>query len=200
MPALLTCRGLTLRRGRKRLIDGLSVSVSAGELLHVRGHNGVGKSTLLAALAGLLTPESGVVERPAEVGLAWLGHTPGLGRFETPSEALQMRAALHGQPRAAVAGALQQLGVAHLAHRPVGQLSDGQQRRVALAGTVLQAATLWILDEPLTALDAEGVGVVSSLLDAHRRSGGAAILTSHQALELPDVRELDLARGEAATA
>ena len=198
MPALLTCRGLTLRRGRKRLIDGLSVSVSAGELLHVRGHNGVGKSTLLAALAGLLTPESGVVERPAEVGLAWLGHTPGLGRFETPSEALQMRAALHGQPRAAVAGALQQLGVAHLAHRPVGQLSAGQQRRVALA--VLQAATLWILDEPLTALDAEGVGVVSSLLDAHRRSGGAAILTSHQALELPDVRELDLARGEAATA
>ena len=155
---------------------------------------------MLAALAGLLTPESGVVERPAEVGLAWLGHTPGLGRFETPSEALQMRAALHGQPRAAVAGALQQLGVAHLAHRPVGQLSAGQQRRVALAGTVLQAATLWILDEPLTALDAEGVGVVSSLLDAHRRSGGAAILTSHQALELPDVRELDLARGEAATA
>lgn len=200
MPALLTCRGLTLRRGRKRLIDGLDVSVSAGELLHVRGHNGVGKSTLLAALAGLLTPEAGVVERRADVALAWLGHTPGLGRFETPTEALRMRAALHGQPAASVATALQQLGVAHLAHRPVGQLSAGQQRRVALAGTVLQAATLWILDEPLTALDVEGVGVVSGLLDAHRRSGGAAILTSHQALDLADVRVLDLARGEAATA
>ena len=194
MPAVLACRDLTLRRGRKRLIADLSVELAAGELLHVRGPNGVGKSTLLTALVGLTVPEEGVVTRDTQCRLAWLGHRSGLCSSETPHEALQLRASLRGQAQSQINAALDQLGVAHLAHRPVGQLSAGQQRRVALAGVVLQDARLWLLDEPLNALDASGIECVEGLLQAHVAAGGAAIVTSHQALRLDGVRTLDLER------
>lgn len=194
MPAILACRDLSLRRGRKRLLAGLSFELAAGDLLHVRGPNGVGKSTLLSALVGLTQPEAGSVESDPDCSLAWLGHKSGLCNAETPNEALRLRADLFGRDRLAVEGTMTQLGVAHLAHRPVGQLSAGQQRRVALAGVVLQAATLWVLDEPLNALDDAGVSCVEGLLQAHVTGGGAAIVTSHQPLKLGSVRTLDLDR------
>lgn len=194
MPAVIACRDLTLRRGRKRLIADLSFDLAAGELLHVCGPNGVGKSTLLSALVGLSQPEQGTVDVDAATQLAWLGHKSGLCSAETPHEALRLRACLHGQPESRAGEALAQLGVAHVAHRPVGQLSAGQQRRVALAGVLLQAAQLWVLDEPLNALDTAGVATVESLLQAHVAAGGAAIVTSHQTLALDAVRRLDLER------
>lgn len=192
MPALLTCRDLSLRRGRKRLIERLSLTISAGELVHVRGHNGVGKSTLLSALAGLLRPDAGSIARPPGGTVAWLGHQSGLCAVESPHEALRLRARLHGQDDAAIGDALAALDIPHLAYRPVGLLSAGQQRRVALAAVLLQGAPLWVLDEPLTALDTAGVARVETLLDAHRNGGGAAVLTSHQPLTLPGVRCVDL--------
>lgn len=196
MPAVLACRDLTLRRGRKRLIAGLSFELATGDLLHLRGPNGVGKSTLLSALVGLTQPEQGSVARDAQWPLAWLGHKSGLCHAETPFEALRLRASLFSRDAASVQSALTQLGIAHLAHRPVGQLSAGQQRRVALAGVVLQAAKLWVLDEPLNALDADGVACVEGLLGAHVSGGGAAIVTSHQALNVDGVRTLDLERSQ----
>ncbi|MBR9813055.1 heme ABC exporter ATP-binding protein CcmA [bacterium] len=194
MPAVVTCCDLTLRRGRKRLIANLSFDLAGGELLHVRGPNGVGKSTLLSALVGLAPPEHGTVTLAPQCRIAWLGHKIGLCSAETPHEALQLRASLHGSALDAVDDALDKLGVAHLAHRPVGQLSAGQQRRVALAGVLLQGANLWVLDEPLNALDIAGVAGVEALLQAHVDAGGAAIVTSHQALTLDKVRSLDLER------
>lgn len=202
---MLSVQNLSLTRGDNLLVDGLSLSVGAGEILHVRGANGRGKTTLLRALAGLVLPEDGSVtwhgrpvRGPSDNGfreaMLFLGHRPALKPALTPVENLAHYRALRGAGGEDVRPALDAFGIGHVADRPCATLSAGQQRRACLARLLAEQAEIWILDEPFTALDQRGVDDLGGMIDAYARTGGTVIITSHQSLPVTDaeVRALQL--------
>lgn len=192
----LTAAGLACERGERRLFAGLDFALAAGEVLLVVGGNGHGKTSLLRILSGLSQPAAGEVRwRGAPIraarerygrAMAYLGHADGIKADLTPLENLRLAAALRGRmlDDAAARRALDRVALARCAELPARALSFGQRRRVALAALMLADAALWILDEPLAGLDAQGVGMVQGLLDAHLAAGGLAVVTTHQNLTL----------------
>jgi heme exporter protein A len=204
---LLRAHALAGRRGERRLFEGLELSLRPGEVVWLRGRNGRGKTTLLRLLAGLSTPEAGMIElggqplrQAAAEGrrrLCYIAHANALKEDLSATEALRFLARIGGTRPGddELMRALTRLGVGSRATAPVRTLSQGQRRRVALARLALpDAPPLWLLDEPFDALDDRGIEVLNSLLAEHARAGGATLLTSHQALSLrePVPRELRL--------
>lgn len=174
------------------LLHDLSFSSAAGECTAITGANGSGKSTLLRILAGLLEPDSGSVEwhdsvAASDCRVLYLGHRNGLSGALTPRENLQVLIALHGQPPTmSVAAALERCGVTD--DRPCAQLSAGQQQRVVLARLLTCPAPVWLLDEPLAALDHKGQLLFSELLDHHLQQGQTALISNHNSDLLPAVQ------------
>ncbi|HEY6512528.1 MAG TPA: cytochrome c biogenesis heme-transporting ATPase CcmA [Burkholderiaceae bacterium] len=202
----LSLADVACRRGNRLLFKGVDLELRAGAATWLRGRNGRGKTSLLRLAAGLAVPESGRVLwggaplRGADGftrTLVFIGHTNALKDDLTVIEALQFLARLHGRPddSATLGDALQRLGMATRSDAFVRTLSQGQRRRAALARLALErAASLWILDEPYDALDADGVQAVNELLHAHLARGGAVLLTSHQApgTAAPEMAVFDL--------
>ncbi len=200
----LTCQQLTCRRGRATLFAGISFALQAGAALWVQGRNGSGKTTLLRSLCGLAIPERGAVHwdgRPVlatrphyHAQLLHIGHADGL----KPDLLAWENLALAGLPgarcsRQAALAALAEMGLAAAAQCPVRLLSQGQRKRVALARLLLAPERpLWILDEPLAALDQAAVAHVGAILQAHCARGGMLVLTTHQDPALPGARRLQL--------
>jgi heme exporter protein A len=196
----LEARGLAVRRGFRLLFEGLDVDLAAGDILQLTGANGTGKSTLMRLLAGFTQPDAGSVrwlglgaEDDAATLLHYHGHREGLREALTPAENLAFAAGLLGGEAARIPLALERLGVGALADLPVQVLSAGQRRRVALARLLVAPRPVWLLDEPLAALDVAGQALVSALLDEHRQAGGMAIVATHQPLGI-EVRNLELGR------
>lgn len=183
MKPLLRFNGVALRRGGRLLLDGFDLSLGPGEALQILGPNGSGKSSLIRLAAGLLRHERGVVERAP---LALADDNVALDRE------LRLGRALRFWSRSPEP-AMQALGIDHLADVPVRLLSSGQLKRAALARVAASGATLWLLDEPLNALDADGADRLNSILRTHRASGGAVLAASHQPLS-GDWRLVDLAQ------
>ncbi len=186
---------LAVVRGDRTVVTGLSFAIGAGEVLHLQGRNGAGKTSVLEVLCGLRQPESGTVEgRPEAAQRHWLGHKNGLNPALSPLENLECWGGLNGLHIAAPKEALAQAGLKAQAQRHCGLLSTGQRRRAALARLVAVQRPWWFLDEPLAGLDAEGLAVFAQLLSAHVADGGAAVVTSHQSLpgEVPQLRVLRL--------
>jgi heme exporter protein A len=169
---LLRFDGVALRRGGRPLFDGLDLALGAGEAMQVAGPNGSGKSSLIRLAAGLLRAERGHVERSA---LALADDALALDRE------LPLRRAL-GFWSGAPDHAMDALGLKHLSEVPVRWLSSGQQKRATLARVAASGAPLWLLDEPLNALDSDGTHRLAILLEKHRSSGGAVLAASHQPL------------------
>jgi len=191
---LLQARGLGLSRGGRELFRGLSLEVAAGELWHIEGANGSGKTSLLRVLGGLSRyGHAGQVERRAP--LLYVGHLGAVKGLLTPRENLFWHPAGEGEYSAAeIDRALAGVDLARYAALPCHTLSAGQQRRVNLARLFLSRAPLWLLDEPFTAIDRAGVDALEALLLEHVERGGAVVLTSHQPLRIPrDVLRLSLA-------
>lgn len=200
-PPLLAFCDLSFERNGRLLFERVNGAVHGGDILQIVGANGAGKTTLLRILATLLTPTQGELRWCGGLlpgarahylaELAFLGHGPGLKSALSPRENLRWLAGLFAQ-RAGIEEALAAVGLAEWLDTPCAQLSAGMQRRVALARLALARARLWILDEPLTAIDRDGVALVEQLFSNHLQSGGAIIFSSHQAVDLPGVKYLGL--------
>ncbi len=188
--ALLTVDALACMRGQRLLWRGLSLRVGAGDAVQIVGANGIGKSSLLRILAGLLPPTSGTVTCDAPVALIDEGHA--LDPELPLGRALTFWAALDGGSAATVHDALDRLAIAHLAPVPVRILSTGQKKRAALARLLAADAPLWLLDEPGNGLDRDGIALLEGLIAAHRASGGAVVLASHLPLTLGEAQPIDL--------
>jgi heme exporter protein A len=202
---LLRASLLECQRGESVLFSGISFDLAEGEVLQVGGANGTGKTSLLRILAGLSRPVEGDVYWRGETILvnrsgyasemAYLGHHLGLKGELTVMENLRFGMALHGRVRgdAGWRQALERLELHQRDHLPVRTLSAGQRQRVALARLLTTDALLWILDEPFTALDTHGIGLVQTILDDHAGRGGMAVITSHQPVTLRrTLRQLSL--------
>jgi heme exporter protein A len=201
---MLTATHLACSRGERRLFSDLDLTVEPGRWLHVAGENGCGKTTLLRTLMGLCAADEGEIRWhgvPASEcreafhrALVFLGHHVALKGELSPLENLRFSAAIDG---IAVADdqaqtALARLGLRGREELPARYLSAGQKRRVLLARLLVRPATLWVLDEPFTALDGAGVELVAGLIQAHLAQGGMAILTSHQSVPLSDGKVVSL--------
>lgn len=178
------------------MLRGLSAEASAGEVVHVAGSNGVGKTTLLRVFAGLLMPEEGNVTwqgMPVTANfdayaatLAYLGHSDALKADFSARENLAQAVGLRRPVTTAeLDQALARVGLAGCSELPARVLSAGQRRRLAMARVMLSAAPLWILDEPFTNLDHAGVQLLSGVIGEHVAAGGAALIASHQPPAIP---------------
>lgn len=196
--AVLSGHALACSKRDRLLFEGIELSVSPSQLLHIKGPNGAGKTSLLRILVGLSEPEQGFVafnshpiSKVAEdyhQQLVYFGHKLGLNLHFNPLENLHHWAQQHGVNVSDehIIEVLDDLGLVGLETLPVGSLSAGQQRRVALARLWLKrGAKIWILDEPFTALDVEGIATLKHHLVAHLGQGGSVIMTSHQNLDIP---------------
>ena len=203
---MLEVSNLKCVRGERPLFDQVGFRLDRGAVMHLRGANGAGKTSLLRILCGFSPPEAGQIiwngAAVGELGGAWrrdlfyLGHNSALQESLTVAENLAFTSTLAGEPAnlVEIAGALLRFGLKGLHGRLVRQLSQGQKRRVALARLLLSKAPLWILDEPFVALDVAAVNLLSGIIAEHLERGGLAILTSHQPVEIGSfvVQELEL--------
>ena len=202
MSLTLEANALECVRGGRGLFHSLSFSLKQGELLEISGPNGSGKTSLLRMLCGLLSPTSGeILWQGASIsslkeeylkGLAYLGHANGVKAELSALENLRIHNGLAGQQpdEQKITAALERMGLGESVALPAKILSQGQQRRLALARLLVGERALWILDEPLTALDSAAVHLVQSVLGEHLKGGGLAVLTTHQPLDVRAGRKL----------
>jgi heme exporter protein A len=197
----LSAWDLTIERGGRRLIAGLSFAADEGAGLIVTGPNGAGKSTLLRALCGFLPVEAGGFkleggdpERTVGEQAHYLGHADGVKGALTAGENLAFAAAMLGgrSSRAAQGTALARVGLAHVIDFPARLLSAGQRRRVALARLLTADRRLWLLDEPANALDAAAQAALTAIMQAHLRGGGIIVAAAHAPLGLEGAQEVRL--------
>ena len=192
---MLEAAHLTCQRGERTLFTDLSFTLGAGELLQIAGPNGSGKTSLLKLLCGLSPPVSGEIRWLGKAArgedfrrqLFYLGHQPAVKEELSAWENLHISTALAGESlsEAQALDALDRMGLAGREHLPAKVLSQGQKRRVSLARLLVSKAPLWILDEPLTALDTAAVDLIQSRLAVHLANQGRVVLTTHQALQVP---------------
>jgi heme exporter protein A len=196
---MLEVSNLACSRGDHPLFTDLSFTLEAGELLQVQGENGKGKTSLLRTLCGFMQPVAGEIRWRGEnveeldedyfAELLYLGHHNAIKDELNALENLQISAGLAGielGEKEAVA-ALRRMGLKGREHLPVKVLSQGQRRRAALARMLVSEAPLWVLDEPLTALDVGAVGLIQELLGEHLARDGMVIFTTHQPLVVEGV-------------
>jgi heme exporter protein A len=199
---MLEAAGLECVRQQRKLFTGLSLALGAGESLRVAGANGSGKTSLLRILCGLLPPDAGEVRWQGERirslreeyarHIVYLGHAPAVKDELTPEENLRIGSRLSGVdvPPEKIKRALARFQVPDSF---VKKLSQGQKRRAALARLCLsESVPLWLLDEPFTALDVQGIGLLKELIETHTRRGGMVAYTTHQDPGIAASRVLEL--------
>jgi len=198
---VIEAKRLACSRGAAALFRDVSFTVSAGEALALRGPNGSGKTTMLRCIAGLTRADAGeVLWKGSSIGtqraayhaeLVYGGHLAGIkddfNAEENVRMALQLRAVSRGD--AEIQAAIDAAGLARRRSVPARRLSAGQRRRIGLARLALDPALLWLLDEPLTALDDEGQKLFGTILERHLARGGLALVATHQALPGAGARE-----------
>lgn len=205
MTVVLTADKLHCERDDRLLFESLSFQVSSGDILHVKGPNGSGKTTLLRRLVGLSWvvegdvhwfPEDAESRNVPNEKIWYIAHRPAVTLLQSPLENIRYSLTLHGRQleESLLWLALEQLGLRGYEDVPCHQLSAGQQRRVALARLFLPlpGVQVWILDEPLAALDVEAVELLKTRITTFAEQGGSVIMTSHHGIEGDTVRSIYL--------
>lgn len=185
----LTVTDLAVARGGVLLLSGLGFSVVRGEALILRGPNGIGKTTVLRAVAGLQPPVAGRIGAAPE-SIAYAGHADGVKATLTVAENLAFWASVFGT--GGTAGAIAAMDLGALVHRPAANLSAGQRRRLGLARLLVTGRPLWVLDEPTVSLDAASVALFGQAVARHLDAGGSVLAATHIDLGLAGARTLDL--------
>ncbi|QWF69424.1 cytochrome c biogenesis heme-transporting ATPase CcmA [Methylomonas paludis] len=186
---------LSCRRDERLLFSGLSFNVQPGQVLLLEGSNGSGKTSLLRILCGFRSADSGecrwdgipLDQSDYFAETAYVGHADGSKKELTVLENLRFALALSAPGAYSIAQALQKVQLAGFDDNLVQTLSAGQKRRLSLARLLITRQRLWILDEPFTSLDRQGIELIESLMMAHTGQGGMVILTSHHELSLPHI-------------
>ena len=190
---MLHVSNLSVARGGMTLLSGVDFALNAGQILVLRGANGLGKTSLLRCIAGLQNQVEGQITAPETV--AYSGHADGLKGQMTVLENLAFWSSIYHGPSPEVA--LDAYDLHALADRPAANLSAGQKRRLGLARMQVSGCALWVMDEPTVSLDAHNVALFRAALDRHVHSGGAAVITTHIDLEIASAQLLDLTRFKA---
>jgi heme exporter protein A len=181
----LVATDIACRRGDRILFRGLSLAVEAGQIIHLAGPNGIGKSSLIRILAGLLRPFAGTVER--EGALALSDERLALDGHQTLEQALGFWRKIDRSSDSQA-----DFGLANLLDVPVRFLSTGQRKRAALARIAASEAPIWLLDEPLNGLDQHWSCMAQVAIHAHCKAGGAVVIASHQPLSIERVQTLQV--------
>ena len=200
---VLRAEQLFCERDDRVLFRELSFSARAGEVIQIKGSNGSGKTTLLRVICGLNDNYHGALKwfnEPIEdnqddfySSLIYLGHQVGVNKVLTPVENLRWSVGLRENVTSeSIYQALAEIGLRGFEDSQCFSLSAGQQQRVSLSKLLLGTAIIWVLDEPFTTLDVDGVQLLEKLLGDHARKGGVALVTTHHELSLPDLKILEL--------
>ncbi len=201
--SLIELKNLRCERDERILFEGLDLSVNAGDIVQIEGPNGSGKTTLLRVLTTSSVDYEGELYWRGEPfssskldylnQLLYIGHLSGVKKALTPRENLNWFGGINqGHKRCSIEAALQEVGLFGFEDVPCHHLSAGQLRRVALARLFLTPARVWILDEPFTAIDKQGVANLEQLMTEHAAGGGCVILTTHQDMTVPSLRKINL--------
>jgi heme exporter protein A len=191
---MLEISNLACSRGDHRLFSGLSFSLHPGQIMQIQGANGSGKTSLLRTLCGFITPDEGKIAWCGEdvrilaedyyAQMMYLGHLNAIKDELSALENLRISAGMSGDQlsETEAIAALRRMGLKGRERLPTKVLSQGQRRRVSLARLLVSDAKLWILDEPLAALDVGAVAMIGDLIAEHLAGGGMVIFTTHQPL------------------
>ena len=181
---MLAAAQITFERYFEPVFQPVSFELEAGSLLLVTGANGCGKTTLIRVLAGILPLTSGRLENHAH-GMAFVGHYLAIKDDLNVTENLRFMRDFLGTSSRAVDEVIHEVGLTRVAEQLARTLSAGQRKRCALARLLLSETELWLLDEPYSNLDQQGVELVDAILDRHLEAGGGCVLATHGAHRPP---------------
>ncbi len=179
---------LACKRGERLLFSQLDITLGPGDALHIRGPNGIGKSSLLRIMAGLLRPFAGEVTRKGSIGL--MDERPALDEQAELGKALGFWQQVDGCHNPS--GPMMVMELDDLTSVPVRYLSTGQRKRAAFVRLLNQAPAIWLLDEPFNGLDEMARAKLASMIQLHCGGGGIAVVASHQPIEVAGMQELAL--------
>ena len=197
----LTVNDLSCQRGYNLLFENLSFNLKPGEILRISGSNGSGKTSLIKIIAGLSSAESGSVDYGSykvntekyQLETLYLGHYAALSPELSCIENLKYLTNLSTKIVAPnFTNALEKVGLRNYENELAGKLSAGQKRRVALSLLFISQCKVWLLDEPFTSLDSDGVKIIENQIEKHCLKGGLCILTTHQDCNITNLREISL--------
>ena len=198
---LIRTENLCFERDEIKVIDRVNLELNSGDLLQVEGCNGSGKTTLLRLLTTAIKPTSGRIFYQGKKlsdcryeycsNIIFIGHQIALKERLTPVENLNWLSPI-GLSQDSINRALDLVGLRDFETAPSWSLSAGQKRRVALARLIVSNAKIWFLDEPFTAIDTQGIGLMRQLIDDHVSKGGAVVFSTHQSVDMENVRRYSL--------
>ena len=198
---LIRTENLCFERDETKVIDRVNLELNSGDLLQVEGCNGSGKTTLLRLLTTAVKPTSGRIFYQEKKlsdcryeycsNIIFIGHQIALKERLTPVENLNWLSPI-GLSQDSINRALDLVGLRDFETAPSWTLSAGQNRRVALARLIVSNAKIWFLDEPFTAIDTQGIGLMRQLIDDHVSKGGAVVFSTHQSVDMKNVRRFSL--------